>query len=584
MIFNSVEFFIFLAATYWLYRILPFRGQNWMLLIASYIFYGWWDQRFLFLIVLSTALDFCCGLMIDKGRLKLVERSLASISTLLAAFFFVTVQWNAVDISGNNLGISVDWAKLFPGSASGWLVLMGTLGVVAIANLLYPRLAAIKDNQRRKIFLVISIVSNLGILGVFKYFNFFIESAETVISSLNLQAELLRLNVILPVGISFYTFQTMSYTIDIYRGQMKATNRFFDFALFVSFFPQLVAGPIERASELLPRLLNSRTLNFQQSMRGVFLILFGLFKKVAIADSIAGSVNAVYETSGVVSWLDVVLATVLFTIQIYCDFSGYSDIARGTAKLLGIELMTNFNLPYFSQSPSEFWRRWHISLSTWLRDYLYIPLGGNRKGEFRTYGNLMTTMVLGGLWHGAGWNFVLWGFYHGSLLCVYRALSFKSINSAQTAAIKPQFATVKTTNIFFTQIIPFIYFKISKLGYAVNIISKKIPFLATIFFFLLTLYGWLLFRANSWHQIITFTTVIFRDFGNFSLTMPKPTLAGLLGIPILIIYEILEYNAASKHFYLRFPEIIRGAFYAIMTIMIIMGMSNEPAQFIYFQF
>ncbi|NES83468.1 MAG: hypothetical protein F6K10_19795 [Moorea sp. SIO2B7] len=302
MIFNSVEFFVFLAVTYLLYRILSFRGQNLMLLVASYIFYGWWDERFLFLIVLSTAVDFCCGLMIDRGGLTLSERLVPSIYSILAAFLFVTVNWNAVKIGAKPLGILMKWEQLFPASLSGWLVLIGTLVLVAIANLLYPRLASIEDKQRRKIFLVISICTNLGILGVFKYFNFFIDSAEIVIHSLEVQAEFFRLNMILPVGISFYTFQTMSYTIDIYRGKLEATNRFLDFALFVSFFPQLVAGPIERASELIPRLLNPRTLNFEQSTRGLCLILFGLFKKVAIADSVASSVNAIYETNGVVSW------------------------------------------------------------------------------------------------------------------------------------------------------------------------------------------------------------------------------------------------------------------------------------------
>ncbi len=583
MIFNSVEFFFFLAATYCLYRILPFRGQNWMLLIASYVFYGWWDQRFLFLIVFSTALDFCCGLMIDRGQLTFRERWLPSVYTVLAAFFFVTVQWNAVEV-GQKQGIFVEWAKLLPTSLSGWLVLLGTLGVVAIANLLYPRLASIKEKQRRQIFLFISIATNLGILGLFKYFNFFIDSAETVIRSLEVQAEFFRLNMILPVGISFYTFQTMSYSIDIYRGQMKATNRFFDFALFVSFFPQLVAGPIERASELLPRLLNPRILSFDQSTRGAFLILFGLFKKVAIADSIAGSVNAIYETTGVVSWLDVVVATFLFTIQIYCDFSGYSDIARGTAKLLGVELMTNFNLPYFSKSPSEFWRRWHISLSTWLRDYLYIPLGGNRKGEYRTYGNLMATMVLGGLWHGAGWNFVLWGFYQGSLLCIYRGFSYKSINYSQSKPIKPAFSINKKTHIYLNKTKQFLHLFADQVRYAVNTLMKVAPLMATIFFFILTLYGWLLFRANSLDQVMIFTKILFGDFGNFALSIPKPTLAGLLGIPILFIYELIEYNTNNKHFYLRYPEIIRGAFYAVITIIILMGMSNAASQFIYFQF
>ena len=395
------------------------------------------------------------------------------------------------------------------------------------------------------------MVANLGILGIFKYFNFFVGSAESIFQTLGFQNSFTSLNIILPVGISFYTFQTMSYTIDIYRGQLKATNRFLDFALFVSYFPQLVAGPIERASELLPRILAPRRLNFKQSTRGLYLILFGLFKKIAIADSIAKSVNSIYEVSGQqVSWLDIVLATFLFAIQIYCDFSGYSDIARGVSKLFGIELMRNFDVPYFSQSPSEFWRRWHISLSTWLRDYLYIPLGGNRRGN--VYRNLMITMVLGGLWHGAGWNFVLWGFYQGALLCIYRFGS-KAFSSSSIKLFPNSWSTAKSL-------------------------------LSTVVFFIFTCYGWLLFRANSFEQIATFTQILFTDIGNLSLSMNKPTLAGLFGLPLLFVYEVIEYNSQSPTFYKKVPTIIRGIFYALLTTIMIMGMSNAPEQFIYFQF
>ena len=214
----------------------------------------------------------------------------------------------------------------------------------------------------------------------------------------------------------------MSYTLDIARDKLKPTRSFLDFSLFVAFFPQLVAGPIERAKHLLPILSKARTLTLEGTTRGLFLILLGLMKKVAIADSVAGSVNSIYLTTGVISWADIVCATFLFAVQIYCDFSGYSDIARGTSKLLGIDLMTNFRCPYLSVNPQEFWQRWHISLSSWLRDYLYIPLGGNRGGAWLTNRNLLLTMVLGGLWHGAAWNFVLWGLYQGGLLVVHRKL------------------------------------------------------------------------------------------------------------------------------------------------------------------
>lgn len=545
MIFNSIEFLFFLVVVYTAYCMLPFRGQNTMLLIASYVFYGWWNERLLFLILLTTTIDFCCSLMIDRGQLTRIERLIPSIWITLASFLFVTVNWDAVDLAKG----TVEWSQLLPSSWLGWLVFAGTILVVAATNWLYPKLAAMAPDRRRKVFLISSITINLGILCVFKYFNFFIGSAESALSAMGWQTDFWSLNVLLPVGISFYTFQTMSYTIDVYRGDLKSTNHFFDFALFVSFFPQLVAGPIVRASELLPQLLQPRTLAFNQTIRGLYLILFGLFKKVAIADGLAGSVNAIYGASGSVSWIDVVAATLLFTFQIYCDFSGYSDIARGVAKLFGIELMINFNLPYFSKTPSEFWRRWHISLSTWLRDYLYISLGGNRKGNARTYQNLMVTMALGGLWHGAAWNYVFWGIYQGALLCVYRMLGLEA--GKKSAAAHPP-------------------------------LLRSLVMMAV--FFVLTCYGWLLFRASSFGQIAEFTRILLTDIGNFSLSMPKPTLPALLGLPLLVLYELLEYQATTAHFYQRYSALIRGAFYAALTMLIVMGTSNAPAQFIYFQF
>ncbi|MFB2977105.1 MBOAT family O-acyltransferase [Microseira sp. BLCC-F43] len=549
MTFNSVEFVIFVTVTYLLYRVL-LGGQNLILLAASYIFYAWWDVRFVFLIVLSTAVDFYCGSMIETGRLTRSGRRVAAWCLILAAFFCITVQWNAVRLNTETFGLSVQWNQLLPAAPSGWLVLIATIALVGIANLLYPRLTAIKEKKRRDLFLWISICTNLGLLGFFKYFNFFIDSAVAGIRSLGIEAELLNLNIVLPVAISFYTFKTISYTVDIYRGKIEPAEKFAEFALFLAYFPSLLAGPIDRASHLLPQLSKRRRLSFEQSAQGVFLILFGLFKKVAISDGVAGSVNAIYGTSGAVSWIDVVLATFLYAIQIYGDFSGYTDMARGISKLFGIELMLNFNLPYFSKDPSEFWRRWHISLSTWLRDYLYIPLGGNRQGELRTYLNLMTTMVLGGLWHGAAWNFVLWGFYQGALLCVYRVFSPKD---------KKQSASP-------------------------NGLGNWQGIVATLFFFVLTCYGWLLFRATSLAQIVTLTKILFVDIGNFALTMPKPPLPALLGIPILMGYEFLAYKSQNQDFYLRYPTPARAAIYATMLVIVFMGLSNAPAQYIYSQF
>jgi alginate O-acetyltransferase complex protein AlgI len=546
MLFNSIEFLIFFIVVYVSYLALPFKGQNILLLIASYIFYGWWDEKFLYLIVLSTVIDFYCGLMIDKGSLTIIERYFPSIFLILASLFFATLKWEYVEL--NFAKINIKWGEFIPDNFSEWKVFILTFILIIISNFIYPYLKRLSTQKKKQIFILISIFANLGILAFFKYFNFFINSLDNLFQGLEIQGSFSTLNIILPVGISFYTFQTMSYTIDIYRGQLKATNNFLDFALFVSFFPQLVAGPIERASELLPRILSPRILSFQQCTRGLYLILFGLFKKIAIADSIAKSVNSIYETTGQVSSLDIIFATVLFAIQIYCDFSAYSDIARGLAKLFGMELMINFNLPYFSKNPSEFWQRWHISLSTWLRDYLYIPLGGNRRGN--VYKNLMITMVLGGLWHGAGWNFVLWGVYQGSLLCLYKMQSQFSLSKK----------TQKDSYFIFNSV------------------------LMTIIFFALTCYGWLLFRADSFSQIANFTQILFTQIPSFSLSIAKPTLAGLIALPILIIYEFCEYFTNNYTFYLKLPSLLRGAFCGLLIFITFMGMSNEPAQFIYFQF
>jgi alginate O-acetyltransferase complex protein AlgI len=549
--FNSFEFLFFLAITYLLYCISNLRGQNIILLVASYVFYASWDIRLLFLIVLSTAIDFCCGVMIESGHLTRFHRYLASSSVILASFAFNTLQWDAVEINVFPLGILVQWSKLLPTTVTGWSFLLTSLLFVIIANVIYPRCISLKKTRKRQIFLWIGIITHLLILGFFKYCNFFIDSAINVVRVVGIPIESIQLTLIASIGISFYTFKAISYVVDVYKGKIEACYSFLNFALFLSFFPPLLAGPIDRAGKLLPQLSNPRYLRFQTTSAGIFLILFGLFKKLAIADGIASSVNAIYQSTGKVSWLDVVLATLLFTIQIYCDFSGYSDTARGISKLFGIDLTDNFNLPYFSKTPSEFWQRWHISLSTWLRDYLYIPLGGNRQGERRTYQNLMGTMVLGGLWHGAALNFILWGFYQGGILCIYR----------------------------------FFYSKDTK---APAFRNKNLEFLwrigATLLFFVVTCYGWLLFRATSLTQVITFTKILITDFGNLSLSMPEPPLAAILGIPLLISYEFFEYLAGKTDFRYHFPPPVRAALYAVIIFILLMGTSNAPAQFIYATF
>jgi len=278
------------------------------------------------------------------------------------------------------------------------------------------------DQKKRKWLLIASISSSLGILGFFKYFNFFIDSAGMLLTTFGLDPHLQVLRIILPIGISFYTFHPMTYTIDIYNGKLKPTDNFFDFALFVSFFPQLVAGPIVRAKDLLPQILKPRRVTRGIIMTGMNLVLLGFFKKVAISDTLSPIVESVFSSPADMSSGQLLTGVYAFSLQIYGDFSGYTDIARGISLILGFRLIENFNAPYLSRNVTEFWRRWHISLSTWLRDYLYIPLGGNRHGKFFTYRNLMITMFLGGLWHGAAWTFVVWGVLHGAYLSIHHML------------------------------------------------------------------------------------------------------------------------------------------------------------------
>jgi alginate O-acetyltransferase complex protein AlgI len=348
MFFNSLAFALFLPTVVGLYWVFPRRWRVPLLLIASYVFYGWWDVRFLALIMLSTVVD--------------------------------------------------------------WFVA--------------KRLGVMPDGTRRRRWLLISLVGNLGMLAVFKYWNFFTDSAAELLISLGLEPNLPMLRIILPVGISFYTFQTLSYVIDVYRRDLEPEHSLVQFALFVSFFPQLVAGPIERAKHLLPQLRNLPTSMRQIDWAGAaLLILRGLFRKVVIADGVAPLVNEVFAKPGIYGSVTVAVGVIAFSLQIYGDFAGYTDIARGTARLFNVDLMENFKAPYLSRGFSEFWRRWHISLSTWLRDYLYVPLGGNRGTRWETYRNLLITMLLGGLWHGAAWGFVVWGALHGAYLVIERWLS-----------------------------------------------------------------------------------------------------------------------------------------------------------------
>jgi D-alanyl-lipoteichoic acid acyltransferase DltB (MBOAT superfamily) len=561
MVFNSLAFLYFFLIVYVSYRILPFQWQNRLLLVAGYIFYGWWDVRFLFLIAFSTTVDFTIGLLLAERKMPARQRATAALFLIASAALFLCPNWIALTRPGLHSGNFSDIQPL------GLKVLAGTVVFVIVANLSIQRIEHLSETHRRRVLIFASVFVNLTFLGFFKYFNFFVDSAESAFRALDIDPTNLRLSVILPVGISFYTFQSLSYTIDVFNKRTSPTRELWNFALFVAYFPPMVAGPIERARHLLPQLMRPRVIRLSQSMHGLVLILLGLFKKVAIADGVAPSVNAVFNSSGAVSQADVALATLLFAIQILCDFSGYTDIARGVSKLLGIDLILNFNLPYFSQNPSEFWRRWHISLSSWLRDYLYVPLGGNRNGILQTYRNLFLTMLLGGLWHGAAWNYVLWGAYQGALLCGHRLLT--QDRNTWASRMRPY----TENNVTVRPPAP----RSAAAGYALTLLKMGT-------FFLFCCYGWLLFRANSFHQIAEFTTILFGRAPKIAPVISMPTLSALLGIPILLALQLCDYLAGRLESFQAWRPPLQGTLYAVLFFILIMGMSNAPVQFIYFQF
>jgi D-alanyl-lipoteichoic acid acyltransferase DltB (MBOAT superfamily) len=537
-----------------MYLGLTFRLQNYMLLIVSYVFYGWWDARFLFLVALSTTIDFWVGLMIENGRLQHRQWQVPALFLTFSAVAFLGLDWAALyqaGVSYANLG------KLLNASMIGWSF-AGSVAFLALITFIFLMLERVNDVQRRRLgCLMVSLITQLGLLAVFKYFNFFADSLAAALDGVGIQSSSLHLNIVLPVGISFYTFQSLSYTIDIYRRQFKPTDRFSDFALFVAYFPQLQAGPIERARQIIPQLSQPRQINIDQVSRGLFLIAVGFFKKIAIADGVSPVVDQIFNSSGRVTWIDVVVGTVLFAVQIYCDFSGYTDIARGISKLLGINMVVNFNLPYFATNPQDFWRRWHISLSTWLRDYLYVPLGGNHGNLAFVCRNLMITMLLGGLWHGAAWNFVLWGLYQGGALCIYRV--WRQYGSNETSPERQ--AEVRSATVRAIRHV-----------------------MATAAFFVVVCYGWLLFRAHSLAQIVEFSSLLITDFGNLDYGGGAPRLSAVLGMALLFAMEVVQYRKGDFCYYRRFPVPIRGFLIATIIAITMMGMSNEPAQFIYFQF
>lgn len=406
MLFNSLEFAAFLPLVfllYWTVFARSLKAQNVLILVASYVFYGWWDWRFLGLIAFSTVVDFLVGNQIQRS-------------------------WEAANTE-----------RAGRRRAQGWLVL--------------------------------SLAVNLGLLGYFKYANFFIENWIEAWASLGVHMEASTLQIILPVGISFYTFQTLSYSIDIYRRQLEPTRDFIAFATFVSFFPQLVAGPIERAQALLPQIERPRAFTYEDGRSGLRLILWGLFKKVVIADTCAPHVNAIFAQPDDFSGPTLMLGAIFFAFQIYGDFSGYSDIAIGTARLFGVRLMTNFKTPYFARDIAEFWRKWHISLSTWFRDYLYIPLGGSRVGRAKAIRNTFAIFLVSGFWHGANWTFIAWGFLHALL---FLPLLLRAKNRRNTSELQglPSFReALGMAWTFGAVVVAWVFFRADSVGEAWNYLA-----------------------------------------------------------------------------------------------------------------
>ena len=486
MLFNSLDFAIFLPIVFFIYWFLVNRNlklQNLFIVIASFVFYGWWDWRFLTLILFSIITDYFIGLSLLNQE----------------------------------------------------------------------------NQKKRNVILWISIIVNLGFLGFFKYYNFFVDNFIATFSLFGKQIQPNTLNIILPVGISFYTFQTLSYTIDVYRRKLEPTKDFEAFAAFVSFFPQLVAGPIERATNLLPQFYKNRTFDYSKAVDGMRQILWGLFKKIVIADNCAEYANLIFNNSADYSGSTLLLGAVFFAFQIYGDFSGYSDIAIGTARLFGFNLMRNFAFPYFSRDMAEFWRRWHISLSTWFRDYLYIPLGGSRGSKLMQVRNTFVIFLVSGFWHGANWTFVAWG----------------AINA-----------------IYF---LPLLLTKRNRTNLKIVAEGKLLPTIKELFqmgiTFFLTVIAWVFFRAENISHAFSYLKGIFsKSFfvlpkgSDFVSTSLHPVIMSSLLLGFLFLEWLGRENQyAIEKTGLKWKSFFRYSFYFILMLVIVWFFGKEN-EFIYFQF
>ncbi|MCA6073420.1 MBOAT family O-acyltransferase [Fulvivirga sedimenti] len=478
MLFNSIEFLVFYPIVfflYWKFFAVKIRPRALFIIAASYIFYGWWDYRFLSLIIISTLIDYSIG----------------------------------------------------------------------------TQLAKTENPRTRKSWLLLSLFSNLGILGFFKYYNFFVASWEELFSSFGISWDPLFLNVALPVGISFYTFQTLSYTIDVYRKKIPPCEDIFQFAAYVCFFPQLVAGPIERASHLLPQFALPARVKRWEIRIGLKQMLWGFFKKIVIADSCAPIVNQIFQSPDSYSSGMLIAGSILFAFQIYGDFSGYSDIAIGTSRLLGFKLMDNFNYPYFSRSIPEFWRRWHISLSTWFRDYLYIPLGGSRGTFVNRVRNVFIVFLVSGLWHGANWTFVFWGLIHALLFMPGLLLRVRMFKSSIFRAPTSEHWFLKTSSVIIT--------------------------------FAIVCIAWIFFRASSISEAWTYLSNIPINWKTNSISGIPGYISGI--IILFILTEFISRRQRYPVFYSMPNQWGRSLAYSVTVIFILVALYlNDEQTFIYFQF
>jgi len=486
MLFNSIIFAIFLPIVFMLYWFVfqrNIKAQNFFILVASYVFYGWWDWRFLILIAFTSFCSWGCGLLMQK-----------------------------IDNQRNG-----------------------------------------NSQLMRSILNICNIAINLGILGVFKYYNFFVENFISMFASVGIHLQPHTLKIILPVGISFYTFQALSYSIDVYKRKIEPTKDIIAFFAFIGFFPLLVAGPIERASNLLPQFYVKRSFDYTKAVDGLRQILWGLFKKVVIADNCAAYANIIFDSHLDQTGSTLALGAIFFAFQIYGDFSGYSDIAIGTARLFGLNAMQNFNFPYFSRDIAEFWRRWHISLTTWFRDYLYIPLGGSRVSKWKVIRNTLIVYLVSGFWHGANWTFIVWGIFHALLFVplIITGKNRKYINSIAEGKLFPTFKEVGQMLVTFA--------------------------LVTV--------GWILFRADSIKDAIEYLVGI---FNSSIFTIPDDSAKVLKLLAMIALMLITEWNGRNEKYAIaelgkKWKPIFRYILYYVIISLIFWSSGNNQT-FIYFQF